>query len=264
MQLGGIRLERDLVAALAGCVLAAPAWAFQPLVSDDTGTQGAGGNQVEFAVDRERARAGAVAARTTTLPFTFTRGLSDTLDVSVGVSHVRTRDAAAGASGAGNPVMGAKWRFFEDKASETSLAIKPEVLLPVSAAGEAKGLGIGRASWGLTLIATRELGFGAVHANLGVARARFRDPATPASTITSVSIAPVWALAPGWQLALDVGVDWDRGGGVTTRTRFVGVGAVYSPSDDLDFALGVFRATDSGDPRTTSTLATAGLTWRFR
>jgi hypothetical protein len=255
-----------LLTALAVLVLTRPAAAFQPLITDDTGTQGAGGNQIEFLVERERTRAGAQAAQSTTLPLVFTRGLTDTLDVSAGISRVRARDSSAGlnANGAGNPVLGAKWRFLEYETSRTSFALKPELLLPVSEAGEANGLGTGKLSWALTLIATREVAFGAVHANLAAGRLRFRYPASPASTTLSLSIAPVWDIAPGWKLALDLGYASEGAGGVTTRSRFVGFGAIYSPSEDLDFALGAFRTTTSSEPRARTDLATAGITWRFR
>lgn len=255
-----------MLTALAALAPARPVAAFQPLITDDTGTQGARGNQIELSVERERARAGAQVGQSTTLPLVFTRGLSDTLDVSAGISRVRTHDSSAGlnATGAGNPVLGAKWRFLEYEAGRTSFALNPEIVLPVSQTGEANGLGVGKASWALTLIASREVAFGAVHANLALGRLRFRDPASPTSTTTLFSIAPVWDVAQGWKLALDLGFQSERAGGVTTRSRFVGLGVIYSPNEDLDVALGAFHTTTTTDPRAHSNLATAGLTWRFR
>ena len=43
---------------------------------------------------------------------------------------------------------------------------------------------------------------------------------------------------------------------------YVELGAIYSPSKDLDFALGVIRSLADGNARTTQ--VTAGVTWRFR
>lgn len=254
----------DFFLALAIGAIALPAAAFQPLITDDTGTQGESGNQLELSIDGDRAREAGETTRTRTLPFTYTRGLTDALDVFAGVSHIRVSFAGSSTSGAGNPVLGAKWRFFESEASRTSFALKPEILLPVSEAREARGLGNGRTSGGLTLIVTQEVGFGAIHANLSAGHNRFRHEVAPKSTTVVVSIAPVWDVAPHWKLALDVGYESEKAGGVTTRGRFAELGAIYSPSENLDFALGVVRNTNTADPRQTTNSATLGVTWRFR
>lgn len=246
--------------------LALPAGAFQPLITDDTGTQGERGNQLELSIDGDRAKAAGETVRTRTVPFTYTRGLTDALDVFAGVSSIRVTSSIPGvsASGGGNPVIGAKWRFFEDEDSKTSLALKPEIVLPVSEAREASGLGSGRTSWALTLIATREVGFGAVHANLAAGRNKFRSPEAPTSSVVAFSIAPVWDVAPRWKLALDVGCEQEKAAGTTVRSRFAEAGVIYSPSEDLDFALGVIASRNSTDPRVTTGSATLGVTWRFR
>lgn len=253
------------IAALAIGAFALPAFAFQPLVTDDTGTQGERGNQLEFSIDSDRANEAGQTTRTRTLPFTYTRGITDALDVFAGISHVRTHSSSpgAGASGSGNPVVGAKWRFLESEASKTSLALRPEILLPVSQAREASGLGDGKTSWALTFIATQEVEFGAIHANLAAERHRFRDPAEPNSTVIGASVALVWDVVPQWKLGLDLGHEREKAGGVTTRSRFAEIGVIYSPTDTLDFALGVIRGTNSANPRVTTSSATAGVTWRF-
>ena len=251
------------IVALAIGAFAFPAFAFQPLVTDDTGTQGERGNQLEVSIDGDRTKEAGETTRTRTLPFTYTRGITDAVDVFAGISHIRISSPGARASGAGNPVLGAKWRFFDSEASKTSFALKPEILLPVSESREASGLGNGKTSWGLTLIATQEVGFGAIHANLGTGRNRFRDPAAPNSTVIAASIAPVWDVAPKWKLGLDVGYESEKAGGVTTRSRFAEIGAIYSPTDALDFALGVIRGRNSANPRVTTSSATVGVTWRF-
>lgn len=246
--------------------LAPPASAFQPLVTDDTGTQGERGNQLELSIDGDRAKVAGESVRTRTVPFTYTRGLTDTLDVFAGISSIRITSSIPGvsASGGGNPVIGAKWRFFEDEDSKASLALKPEIVLPVSEAREAGGLGSGRTSWALTLIATREVGFGAVHANLAAGQNEFRNPEVPKSTVVAFSVAPVWDVAPTWKLALDVGYEQEKAAGITVRSRFAEVGAIYSPSEDLDFALGIISSRNSTEPRVTTESATLGVTWRFR
>lgn len=243
------------------------AQAFQPLITDDTGTQGSGGNQLEFSLNHDRTTGAGETVRTVTLPLVYTRGLTESLDAFVGVSHVRIRSSVPGedASGGGNPGLGLKWRFYDNEASKTSLALKPAIALPVSRAGEVGGRGFGKFSYGLTLILTQELPFGALHANLGVDRNRFRDAlANPDATVVRASLAPVWNLGERWKLALDLGVLRERAGGAGTVRRYGELGVIHSPTPDLDFALGIVRQIDNATAKTGSTLATAGVTWRFK
>lgn len=257
-----------LASATSILALASSAFAFQPLLTDDTGTQGSGGNQIEAAYNRDRARNAGETTTLRTLSAVYTRGLADTLDVFIQANHARigsTDPTVSSASGSGNASIGAKWRFFENEASKTSLAVKPEIRLPVSSGKEDDGLGVGRTSYGLTAILSQEVGFGAVHANLFAGRDRFRDSTVnPNNSTLRFSLAPVWDVAEGWKLALDLGTQSDRAGGVKTRSQIAEVGAIYSPNKDLDFALGLIRRSDNADPKTTTNSATAGLTWRFK
>ncbi|KAF1020898.1 MAG: hypothetical protein GAK30_02177 [Paracidovorax wautersii] len=253
----------------AGAILAlaagtAPVWAMQPLVTDDSGTQGQGGQQLELAYQFDRARAGGKTSRTHTVPLTYTYGATGTLDLFVQPGYTYQE---GGARGLGNTVVGAKWRFYGDADSGTSLALKPELALPVSARREGEGLGTGRASGALTLILSQQVPFGFVHVNAGVERDRFRPALDqPNETHWRLSAAPVWNVSQEWKLALDVGLESVHLGGQTQRSRFVQVGAIYSPSAALDLALGLTRQRtrepgEAGRTQTTST--TAGATWHF-
>lgn len=259
---------RHLAVSASLLSLASSAAAFQPLLTDDTGTQGLAGNQIEGSYTRDRARSAGETSTTRAASAVYTRGVTDTLDLFVQANHTRigsTDPAVTSASGSGNASIGGKWRFFENEASKTSLAIKPEIRLPLSNSKEAAGLGVGRSSYGLTGILTQELGFGAVHANLFAGRDRYRDStANPHNTTQRLSLAPVWDVAEGWKLALDLGTQRDRAGGMTTRTQIVEIGAIYSPNKDLDFAVGLIRRSDNVEPKTTTDSATAGVTWRFK
>jgi hypothetical protein len=254
-----------LLLMIAGFSL--PAFAFQPLITDDTGTQGRGGNQFEFSLTEDRSQTAGASERSRSLPVVYTRGLSESIDLFAGASHEKISPAGAegDASGGGNPSIGAKWRFFENEESGSSLAIKPEIVFPVSAGRERSGLGSGKISGRLSLIASQQLPFGAIHLNAGVGNERYRDDqGTPDATTTRFSLAPVWDVSEQLKLALDLGAQSARSAGTTLRSNFVELAAIYSPDKDLDFALGVIRSSDSDSPRTTSTAATAGVTWRFR
>ncbi len=188
-------MKSAALAWFSGIALFLPgaALAFQPLVTDDTGTQGAGGNQLEYAYARSVDREPLAKTVTQTHGFVYTRGVTDTLDAAVGVSRVRVR-AEAAEQGMGNPVAGLKWRFYDDEASKLTIAFKPELHFPVADGAERRGLGSGTTNASATLIATRETGFGAVHANLALATNRFAVAANgegQRGTLWRLSVAPV-------------------------------------------------------------------------
>ena len=256
-----------IFAGLLCAVTATTGHAFQPLITDDTGTQGTGGNQLEFSVNRDRAETAGVTVTERVLPFTYSRGLSDTLDVFVSANHTRISANVPGAdaSGSGNPSVGVKWRFYENEASKTSLGIKPELRLPVSESNEAKGLGTGRSSYGVTLLFTQEVPFGAVHANLVVGRDRYRDSLTnPDATTTRLSVTPAWDVVEHWKLAVDLGTETEKAGGNEIRANYFELGAIFSPNKDLDFAFGMVRRRANDTPGITIYSLTTGVTWRFK
>ena len=94
---------------LSGVALAA-----QPLITDDTGTQGAGGHQLEFSLTQDRAHNRDETERTRTFDGVYTYGLTETVDLfaGTGYSRIRARSTSSTVSGFGNPAVGAKWRFF--------------------------------------------------------------------------------------------------------------------------------------------------------
>jgi hypothetical protein len=61
-----------------------------------------------------------------------------------------------------------------------------------------------------------------------------------------------------------MGVESARAASANVRSNFLELGAIYSPSRNLDFALGILRSSDNENPRATKHPATAGITWRFQ
>ena len=254
------------LSAVLGMVLApglAPA--FQPLITDDTGTQGTGGNQLEGSLARSSDRLPPGTNVNRAAAVVYTRGLTDAFDLFLGHTHQRSAPAGATAeSGWSNPALGAKWRFYDDEKSKLSFALRPELQLPVSRGKEARGLGRANASWRLDLLMTKETGFGALHANLASTRLNFEADALNAATRrsqTRVSVAPVWDLGEQWKLALDAGIATNPDRAEKRRMGYFEFAAIYAPSKDLDLALGLIRNTSDGPVK--STQLTAGMTWRF-
>lgn len=248
-------------------LLPASASAFQPLVTDDTGTQGAGGNQIEAAYNRTVDKAPGATIVTHEVPLVFTRGVTDALDLYAGIGYQRIAPAAPATveRGWSNSALGAKWRFHEDAAGKLSFALKSEARFPVSEEKEARGLGTARASYGIVLLMTQETGFGAVHANLAADRVTYSNDvlnSVERRTLYRLSLAPVWDAAEGWKVAFDAGLITNPDRTAKARMGYVELGAIYSPGKDLDLAAGIVRNIMDGVAHTTQ--ATAGLTWRFR
>lgn len=260
---------RHLFIKIIGLIAALPAvaLAFQPLITDDTGTQGEGGNQIEASYNRTSDKTPGGRTLTHEIPLVYTRGITDELDIYVGGTRTRIAPDAPGVTETGwsNPVIGAKWRFYDDEASKLSFALKPEVSMGVSDSKEARGLGTGKASYGVGLLMTQETGFGSFLVNLQVDRANYADDTLNAAerrTQYRLSVAPVWDVAEGWKLALDTGVMTNADRTAKDWMGYIELGAIYSPGKDLDFALGIIRNNRDGDTQTTQ--ITMGVTWRFR
>lgn len=238
--------------------------ALQPLITDDTGTQGKGGRQIEAAYTFDRSKSDDAYARQQSLPLTYTWGAAEALDLFLSATPTRLAADGVDTRGMASTVVGAKWRFHEDAARKLSLALKPQILLPVSREREDAGLGVGRASLDLTFIVTQELPFGAVHFNLGAANERHRDAsASPGNHARRASVAPVWELTEHFKLVADAGLEWLREGGERSRERYFEVGTICSPTKNLDFALGLIRRTDNQNPQGITHTATLGVTYRY-
>ncbi|MDR2925164.1 MAG: hypothetical protein LBU76_04340 [Azoarcus sp.] len=236
--------------------------ALQPLITDDTGTQGSGGHQLEFSYSHDRTRSDGAVERADFVPATYTYGLAETLDIYGGVAYGRIRASGESASGFSNAVFGLKWRFFDSGDSGTSLALKPEVVLPVSQQREEEGFGVGKTSGALTIILSQDVSFGSVHFNAGMGRDRCRHPEND-STNRHFSVAPIWDISERWKLALDVGFDQYRSNGETSRAKYGEIGVIFAPAENLELAAGFIRTLGSGNPKPTTSSVVAGVTWRF-
>jgi len=141
--------------------------ASHPLITDDAGTQGKGKYQLE--VNGEYLN---INGNTTTeLSATFSAGITDNLDLVVGLPYqfLRTKDEDGNRTtenGMSDASIELKWRFFEKNG--LSLALKPGVTLP--SGDDEKGLGAGRATFSLFFITTKEVAPWVFHFNLGYTR----------------------------------------------------------------------------------------------
>lgn len=247
-------LARSLCAiTLTGFI--AGAQAAHPLVTDDTGTQGAGNWQFEANTDHTRTREASTAAWARELNTTLTRGLSPKLDLAVNLPWQRhTAPGTVAASGIGDATLLAKWRFFDNERGWT-LGLRPELTLPTGS--QSKGLGNGRATASLTLLSQVEQGPWTWLANAG---ATYNDNQTgDRKRLWAASTAVVYAIGESWKLAADLGIARAAEPGATHETYGL-VGLIHSLGEDLDLDIGWRRT--KGDGPAAATLG-VGLTLRW-
>lgn len=258
-----------LVLAVAATSLSTYTHAFSPLATDDTGTQGKGGNQIELGfafergtnLDTELDDRVDVRSYSSAVPLTYTYGLTDKIDLSLGLSR-QLRDP----SGWQNSEIGLKWNFAGDQSRGWSAAIKPTVLLPVSKSMQSNGLGTARTNWGMALIGSYMAEDYELHANLKYNsnyQASTDDWESERNHLWTASVAPVWVINDQWKAGLDFGLQTNPGYN-SRYEAFTQVAVSYAPMNNLQLGLGigVSRALGANDSSRGLNLTTT-LSYQF-
>ncbi len=250
-----------------------PAFAVHPLITDDTGTQGKGGLQLEFGyqhdhldfrwVDRQpesilkstlegQSNFGKVLTRddinVTTVTITY--GIIDNLDLVVGIPHLNikskesrlfysepnqflTLKSTSTASGISDIVTEFKWKFFEYKA--LSLGIKPGILFP--SGEEYRGLGNGRLGVYGYFLTTIELTPVVIHVNLGYIRNQ--NAHSEREDIWHASAAfEFWLVKDILRLVANCALERNRFKWSNINDVTAVGGIIVSPTEDIDMDLG--------------------------
>jgi hypothetical protein len=254
--------------AIAALLLAAPAFAAHPLVTDDTGTQGARKYQLELTGEFGRDRASSGGLVTTEhageMAATLSIGVLEPVDLVIAAPQAWSRVREGGAviadeSGVGDLAVELKWRILER--GGFSLAVKPGVSFPTG--DERRGLGNGRMSYGAILIASQSAGAFSFHANAGYARNEFslaEDRAANRADCFHASLAAGAEVMDGLQLVANLGVERNPDRTATTWPAHALGGAIYSLSDSFDVDVGAKVALNEPE---TGVTGLAGMAWRF-
>lgn len=221
----------QLAQMVAFAFLAGPATSFaaHPLVTDDTGTQGIGNDQIEINTDRARTS----GAWQQIGALTYSHGVAPALDL-----YVNLPATLSAPRGIGDVSLGAKWRFREGATS--SLGLKSELLLPTGS--DYRGLGNGRTSAAFTLIGSVRGDPWTFHANLSMAGYRYRLPVLQAANreyVWRASAAAVYALRPGWSLVADAGIVRNVAADVARNPIYLLGAVIYSPTKNVDLDAGL-------------------------
>jgi len=234
------------------------AFAAHPLITDDAGTMGAGKAQLEMNGEYGHDKEDGITSTKTEGAAVLSYGLSETVDLVVGLpyQHLRMKEASTTLTenGISDTAIEVKWRFYEH--DDLSLAIKPGLTLPTG--DDEKGLGVGKATYSLFFIASQEMDPWAFHLNLGYIRNE--NTLDEEKDIWHASVAASLAVTEDLRAVANLGVESNPAKLTGNDPAFFLVGLVYALSEELDLDCGIKYGLT--DPETDYTVL-AGVTWKF-
>ncbi len=238
-------------AALAAAFgLAPPVEAAHPMLTEDTGTQGAGRFELELGL--ETAKEGGV--RTFEFGPQLSYGLAERFDVIVRPTWLHLSGNGATTRGVGDADVDFKWRAIELDA--LTFGLRAGVGLPVGDAD--RGLSTGEPSYHATLIASFDAEPVAFHANLGFNR--LGDVDGLRRNLVSVSIAAVWTVREGLRLTAEVGTGTNSDPESRTWPTVARFGVIATVDEHWDVDIGVQPRLNRAAPDLV-VLAGATLRW---
>jgi hypothetical protein len=237
---GFYSLMRMLLALASG-----PVFAAHPLNTDDTDTQGKGRWQLELngETNKDEGMRGAQASAV------LSYGAAETVDLQLGLPWQDTGTDR----GAGDIIAAVKWRFWER--GPLSGGVHAGASAPTG--DESRGLGTGRPTWAALLIGQYEgerwifLGHVGYRRNLNSVGDR--------DSLGEVSAAVLYRATPDLKLLIDATRTTNRDPSSDQALRQAVIGAIYSPSKDLDLDVGFRRGNDAAIERAVM----AGVTRRW-
>lgn len=230
-------------------LVAAPAFAAHPLITEDTGTQGKGGWQLELNGERTKDSEEGETFRGKQGNAVLSYGLTDKADLQVGWPY---QDNGV-EKGEGDAAIDLKWRFYES--GPLSLGLKPGVTLPTG--DDERGLGTGRVTYGTLLIASYDVEGAALHSHVG-----YRYNANDVGLRKSLwhwSGALWWKATEKLKVVGDLSYDTNPDPESDTLVRQWIFGFIYSITKDIDLDVGYRRGNDPAIDRAYM----AGVTLRW-
>ena len=252
------RIHLIIVLPLLGFLLAAPAFAAHPLITDDAGTLGRGKWQVELDSQYEHEHGHGITENNTEVAPLVTYGVTETTDVIVGNPYHIVREREDGPTtrekGFTDASLDVKWRFYEKDG--LSLSFKPGITLPTG--NEEKGLGTGKLTYKLFFITTMDWEKWAFHLNVGYLH---NDNTQNARTdIWHVSLASEYRLSTRLRAVANIGVERGDDPASGSNPAFFLGGLICSLTDRLDIDGGYKHGLTKSEAESTILF---GVTLRF-
>jgi hypothetical protein len=248
----------SMVLVVPGLSLAA-----HPLITDDAGTQGKGKFQLELngQYDSENESAGGVSTKTTggEVAAALSYGIAENVDLVLNLPYQwgKTEENEATSydeKGISDTILEVKWRFFEK--AGVSLALKPGIIFPTG--NDEKGLGSGKIGGKVFLIASKELGPWAFHANIGYIRNE--NKADEIKDLWHASLAATWGIVKDLKLVANIGIERNPDNTGEDNPAFLIGGLIYSILENVDIDCGIKYGLNSSE---TDYSLMAGIAIRF-
>ena len=243
-------------------------FAAHPLITDDAGTQGKGKFQIEFNSEfsRDKETAEGVTTKETggEAAAILSYGIVDSADIVLGLPYQWKKVREDGEitekpDGISDMSLEVKWRFFEEEG--LSFALKPGITLPTG--NESKGLGNGKASYGLMFITTKEMEPFAFHLNLGYMRNEYKlqaDKELNRKRIWHASLAAEVEVMKDLKVVGNIGMERNPDKTSNTHPAFILGGLIYSIFENFDIDFGIKGGLNKSE---TDYAILAGIAWRF-
>lgn len=263
---------RPTFAALFGAsLLPSVASAYFPFFTDDTGTQGRGGHQIELSygwsldkgdeIDEDSRVIGSTSGVAQNFPLTYTYGIGKSVDIFFGLAR-----QTLPSGGWQNNQLGLKWVFYGDQEQGWSAAVKPLMIIPVTTAMQGNGLGTAKWNSAIALMASLVENRYEIHINAGYQSnllVQTTDNDSQRDTLFNISVAPVVLINDAWKIGLDIGLQTNPGFDSKYQLN-TGVGLVYSPVRNIQLGFGVFTVRSlRSSTRQIGYAVTTGLTVQF-
>lgn len=228
------RYRAQLVLLAAVLLAAAAAHAAHPLVTEDTGTQGAGNVELELGNSWGLDHGAHVYAFAPQVSL----GSSSNLDLIVQPSWLDSRTPpATRVQGPGDTNLDAKWRFFGQ--APMSLGVRAGIEAPTAATG----LGLSRTGYHAVAVATWDTAPLTLHGNLGYAFVP--EGAGGRSNVYHASAAAMFAYNESLIFVAEGATDSSPVAVVGTRPAVALAGVIYTARPGVDLDLGYLTGVNS-------------------
>ncbi|MCD8516073.1 MAG: hypothetical protein LRY53_02210 [Burkholderiaceae bacterium] len=266
-----LRLMLGAFALATTALTTTTAHAFFPFITDDAGTQGQGGNQIELnyefvkehnnELDLEGRVIGTGSGVANVFPAGYTYGIDDNIDIFVGFAR-----QTSPVNGWLNTEIGAKWVFAGDQSSGWSAAVKPMLILPVTKDMQDRGLGNAKVNLGITMVGSYMADTHELHLNLdytGNNYAATEQAEAQRKSLWRISAAPVYIINERWKAGIDVGLETNPSFN-SHYQAFGEIGIQYAPRANMQIGLGIIGATALNSPDNGwSYTITTGIAYQF-
>ena len=235
------------------------AFAAHPLITEDTDTQGAGKFQLEANTEHGYQDGNGSQTHSFVSATSLSYGLRDDADLMFTAQHSETNILSAGVldstgKGFNDVALDVKLRFYDKDG--VSYGIKPGVTFPTG--DKDVGLGAGNTTYGAMLISSIE--YKPLQVNWHVGYKHNRNDVGERENLWHASASAWHSIKDNLKLVADIGADANRDKASHDRPRHLILGAIYSPSDNLDLDAGIRK--DVTGPAV-NYVALAGLTLRW-